>query len=46
MNLNSSFREKNKSVLSLITIYLEYDDHEKVNLNGETLTLTSQLIKI
>ena len=34
------------SVLNTITFYLEDDNHEEFNFNGETLTFTLQLIKI
>ena len=36
----------NKSVLNTITFYLEDDDNEEVDFNGETLTFTLQMIKI
>ena len=36
----------NKSVLNTITFYLEVDNNEKVDFNGETLTFTLQMIKI
>ena len=36
----------NKSVLNTITFYLENDDHEEGNYNGETLTFTLQMMKI
>ena len=39
------FNEIKKSVLSLITFYLEDDDHEPVDFNGETTSFTCQLIK-
>ena len=39
-------RKKSKSLLSRITFYLEVDDHESVEFNGETISFTSQLIKI
>ena len=32
--------------MNTITFYLEDDDHEEDNLNGETLTFTIYLIKI
>ena len=35
----------NQSVLNTILFYLEDDDHEEVNFNGETLTFTMQMIK-
>ena len=40
------FRKINKSVLSHIRIYLEDDDHQTVDFNGETIRFTCQLIKI
>ena len=40
------FKEVNESVLSLITLYLEDDDHKPVGFNGETISFTCQLIKI
>ena len=40
------FKKINKSVLNTITFYLEDDNNEEVNFNGETLTFTLQLIKI
>ena len=38
--------KKNKSVLNTITFYLENDDHEEGNYNGETLTFTLQMMKV
>ena len=38
-------KEINKSVLSHITFYLEDDDHQAVDFNGETISFTYQLIK-
>ena len=35
-----------KSVLNTIVFYLEDDNHEEVNFNGETLTFTLQWVKI
>ena len=40
------YKEIKKSFFNTITFYLENDNHEEVNFNGETLTFTSQLIKI
>ena len=40
------YKKINKSVLNTITFYLEDDNNEEVNLNGETLTFTLQMIKI
>ena len=36
----------NKSVLNTINFYLEDNFPEEVNLNGETVTFTSKIIKI
>ena len=38
--------KKNKSVLSHSILYLEDDDYKPVDLNGETISFTCQLIKI
>ena len=40
------WKEKNKSVLNTITIYLEDDRRKKVSFNGKTSTFSLQLIKI
>ena len=40
------YKKINKSVLNTITFYLEDDNNEEVNFNGETLTFTLQMIKI
>ena len=40
------FKKMNKPVLSHITFYLEDDDHQPVDFNGETISFTCQLIKI
>ena len=40
------YKKLNKSVLNTITFYLEDDDNEEVNFNGERLTFTLQMIKI
>ena len=40
------YKKTNKSVLSTITFYLENDNIEEVDFNGETLTFTLQMIKI
>ena len=40
------YKKINKSVFNIITIYLEDDNNEEVNFNGETLTFTLQMIKI
>ena len=41
-----NYKKINKSVLNTITFYLEDDNNEEVNFNGETLTFTLQMIKI
>ena len=40
------FKKINKSVLSHITFYLEDDDYDAVDFNGEMISFTCQLIKI
>ena len=35
-----------KSVFNTIPFYLEDDNHEKIDFNGETLTFTLQFIRI
>ena len=40
------YKKINKSVLNTITFYLEDDNNEGGNFNGETLTFTLQMIKI
>ena len=40
------FKKVNKSVLSHITFYFEDDDYKPVDLHGETISFTCQLIKI
>ena len=40
------YKKINKSVLNTITFYLEENNNEVVNFNGETLTFTLQMIKI
>ena len=40
------YKKINKSVLNTITFYLEDDNNEEVNFNGETLTFTLQMIKL
>ena len=40
------YKKINKSVLNTITFYLEDDNNEEVDFNGETLTFTLQVIKI
>ena len=41
-----NYKKINKSVLNTIPFYLEDDNNEEVNFNGETLTFTLQMIKI
>ena len=40
------YKKINKSVLNTITFYLEDDNNEEFNFNGETLTFTLEMIKI
>ena len=40
------YKKLNKSVSNTIIFYLEDDNHEEVDFNGETLTFTVQLVKI
>ena len=40
------YKKINKSILNTITFYLEDDNIEEVDFNGETLTFTLQMIKI
>ena len=40
------YKKINKAVLNTITFYLEDDNNEQVDFNGETLTFTLQMIKI
>ena len=40
------YKKTNKPVLNIITIFLEGDNNEEVNFNGETLTFTLQIFKI
>ena len=40
------YKKIDKSVLNTITFYLEDDNNEEVDINGETLTFTLQMIKI
>ena len=40
------YKKTNKSVLNIITFYLEDDHNEEVDFNGETLTFTLQMFKI
>ena len=40
------YKKINKSVWNTITFYLEDDDNEEVNFNGEKLAFTLQMIEI
>ena len=40
------YKKINKSVLNTITFYLENDNHQEIDFNGETLKFTLHLIKI
>ena len=40
------YKKINKSILNTVTFYLEGDNNEEVNFNGETLTFIIQMIKI
>ena len=40
------YKKTNKSVLNTIPFYLEDENNEEVDFNGETLTFTLQMIKI
>ena len=40
------YKKINKAVLNTMTFYLENDDNEEVDFNGETLTFPLQMIKI
>ena len=40
------YKKINKSVLNTITFYLNDDDNEEVDFNGETMTFTLQMIEI
>ena len=40
------YKKTNKSVLNAITFFLEDDNNEEVDFNGETFTFTLQMIKI
>ena len=39
------YKKMNKSILNTITFFLEDDDNEEVDFNGETLTFTLQTIE-
>ena len=39
------YKKLNKPVLNIITFYLEDENNEEVNFNGETLTFTLQMNK-
>ena len=40
------YKKINKSVWNTLTFYLEDDNNEQVDFNGETLTFALQLIKV
>ena len=40
------YKKINKSVLNTITFYLENENHEQNDFNGERLTFTLQMIQI
>ena len=40
------YKKINKTVLKMITFYLEDDNNKGVDFNGETLTFTLRMIKI
>ena len=40
------YKKIKKTLLNTITFYLEDDDNEEIDYNGEILTLTLQMIKI
>ena len=40
------YKKMNKSILNTITFYLEDNNNEEVDFNGETMTFTLQMIKI
>ena len=40
------YKKINKPVLNTITFYLEDDNYEKVDFNGENLTFTLKMIKL
>ena len=40
------YKKVNKTVLDNITFYLENDNNEEVNFNGESITFTLRLVKI
>ena len=40
------YKKINKSILNTITFYLEDDNNEEIDVNGETLTFTLQMIKM
>ena len=44
--LTKLFKRLNKPVLSHKLIYIEDDDHKAVDINGETISFTCQLIKL
>ena len=40
------YKKTNKPVSKTITFYLEHDNNEEVDFNGETVTFSLQMIKI
>ena len=40
------YKKINKSVLNTSTFCLEDENHEEVDINGETLTFTLKMIKV
>ena len=44
--MSETFQKANNSGLSQITFYLEDDDHEFVDFNGDTINFICQLVKI
>ena len=40
------FKKLNKSVLNTMSFYLEDDNNEEIDFNGETLTFTLQMINV
>ena len=42
----ATHKKRNKSILNTITFYLEDDNNDEVDFNGETMTFTLQMIKI
>ena len=46
VNLKQYTTKKNKSILNTLNFYLEDDNNEEVDLNGETLPFALQMNKI